>query len=106
MKIEKTHSFARSECKKRLQELCRYWKVKYGIEDVWTGDNATVSGSILGFSFEASLEIDDNQIVVVGPPPNILVRGRVIGYIEHKLTQYLDPDTSLSDLAEARTGRA
>lgn len=99
MQIKRPNEFDVSEAMERLRALVTYWQDKYGIEPDWKDDGASVSGNIMGFSFEAHLTVDDAEILVKGPPPNILVRGRVIGYIEEKLDEYLDPEVSVDDLA-------
>ena len=98
MRIHKAHTFDKKEAKQRLVALCEYWQSKYGIEPDWSEDSAHVSGSIMGFSFNADLAIHDDHILVTGPPPSLLVRGRVIGYIEDKLEEYLDPEVEVDDL--------
>lgn len=99
MRITRPNDFDIDEARERLQALCVYWENEYGIEPTWSDDGATVRGNIMGFAFEAELTIDEQKITVEGPPPHILVRSRVIGYIERKLDEYLDPDVDVDALA-------
>ena len=98
MRITRPNDFEVEETRARLEKLCTYWETEYGVEPTWSDSGAIVSGNIMGFSFEAELTIGEKQIVVEGPPPNILVRSRVVGYIERKLDEYLDPDVELDEL--------
>ncbi len=98
MRIEKSHEFKKDQAKKRMKELCEYWQNKYGITPSWKKDQVSVAGNIMGFSFDALLTVEGNQVVCEGPPPNLLVRKQVIHYIEQKIEEYLDPDVDLKDL--------
>lgn len=102
MKIEIPHELKAADAKSRMKELGLYWEKKYGIKPSWTKDSAKVKGSIMGFSFDAVLDVAKEAVTLSGPEPNFLVRKKVIGYLEHKLKEYLDPDTSLKDLESKR----
>jgi hypothetical protein len=102
MKIEVPHELKAADARSRMKELGLYWEKKYGIKPSWTKDSAKVKGSIMGFSFDAVLDVAKAAVTLSGPEPNFLVRKKVIGYLEHKLKEYLDPDTSLKDLESKR----
>ena len=100
MKLEIPHELKHADAKARIKALGEYWSKKYGIKPEWTKDAAKVAGSIMGFKFAADITIGKDAVVLEGPEPNFLVKKKVIGYLEHKLNEYLDADTSLKDLAK------
>jgi hypothetical protein len=102
MKLEIPHDLKAAEAKARMKELGEYWKAKYGIKPSWTKDSATVAGSIMGFKIEADMTVGKEMVTLEGPEPNFLIRKKVIGYLEHKMKEYLDSDNSLKDLAAKR----
>ena len=102
MKLEIPHELKLADAKARMKELGDYWAKKYGVKPSWAKDTGKVKGSIMGFSFDATLEIAKDKVSLEGPDPNFLVRKKVVGYLEHKLQEYLDPDNSLDDLKEKR----
>lgn len=102
MKIDIPHELKAADAKARMKELGEYWKKKYGVKPAWAKDAATVKGSIMGFSFDATLTIAKDKVSLEGPDPNFLIRKKVVAYLEHKLNEYLDPDNSLDDLASKR----
>lgn len=98
MKLEIPHELKHADAKARMKALGDYWKAKYGVKPSWSKDVGKVVGSIMGFKFDAELTVNKDAVVLEGPEPNFLVKKKVIGYLEHKLKQYLDPDVSLKDL--------
>ena len=102
MKMEIPHELKLAEAKARMKELGEYWKAKYGVKPAWTKDSGNVKGSIMGFSFDATLIIAKDKVTLEGPDPNFLVKKKVLGYLEHKLNEYLDGDNSLEDLEAKR----
>ena len=102
MKLEIPHKLKAADAKARMKELGEYWAKKYGIKPSWSKENAKVSGSIMGFSFDANIALEKDQVILSGPEPNFLVRKKVIGYLEHKLKEYLDPKVTLEELAAKR----
>ena len=102
MKIEIPHKLKPADAKARMKELGEYWSKKYGIKPSWSKDSAKVTGSIMGFSFDAVLDVAKEAVSLEGPDPNFLVRKKVVGYLEHKLKQYLDPKTTLEELEAKR----
>lgn len=102
MKIEIPHTLKAADAKARMKELGAYWNKKYGVKPVWTKDTAKVVGKIMGFSFDATLEIAKGAVSLEGPDPNFLIKKKVVGYLEHKMKEYLDPETSLEDLETKR----
>lgn len=102
MKIEIPHKLKAADAKARMKELGAYWNKKYGVKPAWTKDTAKVVGKIMGFSFDAQLDVEKSAVVLEGPDPNFLIKKKVVGYLEHKLKEYLDPDTSLEDLEAKR----
>ena len=102
MKLEIPHKLKLADAKARMKELGTYWSAKYGIKPSWSKDTAKVAGSIMGFKFDATIAVAKDTVTLEGPEPNFLVRKKVIGYLEHKLKEYLDPKTSLEDLEAKR----
>ena len=99
MKLEIPHELKAADAKGRIKALGEYWSDKYGIKPSWTKDVAKVAGSIMGFKFDAEITVGKDMVVLEGPEPNFLVKKKVIGYLEHKLKEYLDPDVTLKELA-------
>src|SRR4051812_30111559 len=104
MKVEIPHKLKPADAKARMKELGNYWSTKYGIKPTWTKESAKVSGSIMGFSFDAVLDAGKEAVSLGGPDPNFLVRKKVIGYLGQKLKQSLAPKPSLEDLEAKREG--
>ncbi len=102
MKIEIPHKLKAADAKARMKELGSYWSAKYGIKPTWNKDTATVVGSIMGFKFDATMAVGKEAVVLEGPEPNFLVRKKIIGYLEHKMTEYLDSKTTLAKLEAKR----
>lgn len=102
MKLEIPHELKLADAKARMKELGEYWKKKYGVKPSWTKDSGNVKGSIMGFSFDASVDVKKDKVTLEGPDPNFLVRKKVMAYLEHKLTEYLDGENSLEELEEKR----
>jgi len=100
MKLEIPHELKPADAKARIKALGEYWTAKYGIKPSWTKDVAKVAGSIMGFKFDAEITVGKDAVVLEGPEPNFLVKKKVIGYLEHKLNEYLDPDVTLKELAK------
>jgi hypothetical protein len=103
MRFEKSHNFSRDEVMARMRLLGEYWTQKYGVRPRWDGDTMAVGGSIIGISFEATMAVGENKIECEGPDPPRLFRKKfeqyVVGYLEHKLGQYLDPKATPDELA-------
>ena len=102
MKIEIAHKLKPADAKARMKELGAYWEKKYGIKPSWTKDSAKVAGSIMGFKFDAVMEVAKAAVTLEGPDPNFLIRGKVTGYLEHKMKEYLDAKNTLEDLVAKR----
>ena len=102
MKLEIPHELKAADAKARMKALGEYWAAKYGIKPTWSKDTAKVVGSIMGFKFDADLSVAKDQVTLEGPEPNFLVKKKVIGYLEHKLKEYLDPDVSLKELEKKK----
>jgi hypothetical protein len=98
MKLEIPHELKLADAKARMKSLGEYWETKYGVKPTWTKEGGKVVGSIMGFKFDAELTIAKDQVTLEGPEPNFLVRKKVIGYLEHKLTEYLDSEVTLKEL--------
>ena len=105
MKVDIAHKLEAADAKARMKELGEYWHERYGIEPTWSKDSAQVAGSLMGFAFDARLDVAKNAITIEGCNPNFLIRTKIIGYLEQKMSEYLDAKTSLTEL-EAKRAKA
>ncbi len=98
MKITKPHSFSADDAVARLRALTQYWDSRYGTRTSWTGNAARIVGKVKGIKFDGKFSVADSSLnadVKVGFLAEKM-GGR--GYVEHKLEQYLDPNTTLDAL--------
>ena len=98
MKISKPHSFSAEDAAARLRALTTYWDTKYGTRTSWTGNSARIQGKVKGIKFDGTFNIGDSSLdadVKVGFLAEKM-GGR--GYVEHKVEQYLDPNTPVESL--------
>ncbi len=98
MKISKPHSFSAEDAAARLRALTTYWDTKYGTRTSWTGNAARIQGKVKGIKFDGPYNIGDSSLdadVKVGFLAEKM-GGR--GYVEHKVEQYLDPNTPVESL--------
>jgi hypothetical protein len=99
MKIEKNYTFERDEALSRIQALTDYWK-RHGVVSDWRDNSVKISGRIKGIKLNASVTVDDKRLygeVKVGFLAEKLGGSQ---YVERKLGEYLDPNTSVEALQE------
>jgi hypothetical protein len=100
MKVEyPIGSLSREDARARLQALGDYLQKRHGIHVTWNGDSASVSGKYLVVAIEGSLSFQGANAVFEGKDPGFLWRGKAKDYLHGKLSAYLDPATSLEELA-------
>jgi len=98
MKLDRTHSFSQEEAVARVRALTDYWDTRHGTHTDWQGSTARIKGKVKGLSFDGTFSIDERHLVAevkVGLLAEAL-GGR--GYVERKLTDYLDPARTLEEL--------
>lgn len=101
MKFEHPHSLGKDEAKRRIERLGEYWRARYGVAVAWAGDSARLTGSAKGIVFDATVTVADAVVCAEGTDPGMLMRALVTGYFKRKLSDYLNPSTSLDDLERA-----
>ena len=98
MKIQTPHALSLEDATARIKSLTLYWDTKYGTTTTWNGNNARIKGRVRGIKFDGTFFVELHQLegdIKVGFLAE-RIGGR--GYVERKLKQYLDPDTSLATL--------
>jgi hypothetical protein len=92
------HTLSKDEAKKRIEELTRYWGGKYGVTSSWAGDQAHITGRVMGIKIDAKLNVTDKGISGEATDPGMLFRNKARDYLTHKFTSYLDSKKSIDDL--------
>ena len=98
MKIQQPHSLSQEEATERMKSLTLYWDTKYGTRTTWDQHTAHIKGRVRGIKFDGTFRVEQHQLfgdIKVGFLAE-RIGGR--GYVERKLQQYFDPNTSLETL--------
>jgi putative polyhydroxyalkanoate system protein len=98
LSLEVSHALGRESAKKRMELLTQRWERKYGLRSTWAGDTARLSGTIMGISLQATLEVNDQSVRGEASDPGILFRSKAKKYLEEKLASYLDPSKTPTGL--------
>lgn len=99
MRVECAYGGGRGQARDRLRALGEYLSNRHGIGVRWVDDDhAVVSGKYVMFSFEGKMAIDEGRVVLEGPDPGFVLRGKAREYLERKLAKYLDPATPIDAL--------
>jgi hypothetical protein len=98
LSFEVPHTLPKEEARKRLEQLTRYWAGKYGVASRWSGDEATLSGKVMGISLSATLKVTESKVGGEATDPGMLLRGKAKKYLTHKFNSYLDPAKTLEQL--------
>ena len=98
MKFDVPHSLPKDEAKKRVQQLVDYWGQKYGVKCQWNGDQASVSGRVMGITLDANFEVREGLVCGEGTDPGMLLRNKAKQYIQGKFNDFLDPSKSSAEL--------
>ena len=100
LQISSDHRFDTDAALERIQALTAYWQAKYGVDLKWRKNRCTIGGRVLGIGFEASIEVKAAHVMFEGPDPSFVIRRFVKRYLDHKLGQYMDPNTPVAELEE------
>jgi putative polyhydroxyalkanoate system protein len=103
LSLEVAHALGRESAKKRMELLIQRWQQKYGLRSAWAGDTARLSGTIMGISLQATLEVNDQSVRGEASDPGILFRNKAKKYLEEKLSLYLDPSKSPEGLEQSNS---
>ena len=98
MKIQQPHSLSEEDATARMKALTLYWDTKYGTRTIWDETHARITGRVRGIKFDGTFDVQQRQLsgdIKVGFLAE-RIGGR--GYVERKLAQYFDPNTSLETL--------
>jgi len=101
MKIERSFSLPAEEVRERLQLLTQHWG-KHGVTASWEGDCATLSGKVRGITFDGTLQVETTQIRGDIKASGLFAETLGRPYVESKLTEYLNPATSVDQLRSKR----
>ncbi len=97
MEFHVSHTLPRAEARARIEKLTSYWS-RHGIQSTWNGDEAQLSGKVLGMHLVATLRVSDSQVGGVASDPGMLFRGQAKKYLTEKFAHFLDPNVPLADL--------
>lgn len=103
LSLEVSHALGRESAKRRMELLIQRWERKYGLRSSWAGDTARLSGTILGISLQATLEVNDQSVRGEANDPGILLRSKAKKYLEEKLGLYLDPSKTPEGLEQSNS---
>lgn len=98
MKIRHPHHLGKEDATARMQALTLYWDTRYGTRTSWDGSKARITGRVRGIKFDGTFDVEESQLagdIKVGFLAE-KIGGR--SYVERKLAQYFDADTSLEVL--------
>ena len=98
MKIQQPHALTQEDATARMKSLTLYWDTKYGTRTTWDDSHAHIIGRVRGIKFDGTFDVEPHQLcgdIKVGFLAE-RIGGR--GYVERKLQQYFDPNTSLETL--------
>ncbi len=101
LSLEVSHALGRELAKKRMELLIQRWERKYGLRSSWAGDTARLSGTVMGISLQATLEVSDQSVRGEASDPGILFRNKAKKYLEQKLGLYLDPSNTPEGLEQS-----
>ena len=99
MNFEVAHTLPKEDARARMEKLTQYWGSKYGVKSHWNGDEATLSGKVMGITLDAKLHVTQEKVGGEGSDPGMLLRGQAKKYLTHKMSSFLDPRKKLEDLA-------
>ena len=91
------HSLTLADAKRRMERLTQYW-AKHGIQSSWKGDEAKLSGKVMGLTLDATMRVTDKTVGGEATDPGMLLRGQAKRYLTHKFESWLDPGKSLEEL--------
>jgi putative polyhydroxyalkanoic acid system protein len=103
LSLEVSHALSRESAKRRMELLIQRWERKYGLRSSWSGDTARLSGTILGISLQATLEVNDQSVRGEANDPGILFRNKAKKYLQEKLGLYLDPSKTPEGLEQSNS---
>ena len=98
MKISKPHSFSADDAAARLRALTSYWDSRYGTKTTWTGYAARIVGKVKGIKFDGKFNVAESTLNADVKVGFLAERMGGKGYVEHKLEQYLDPNSPIESL--------
>lgn len=101
MKIERSFTLPADEVRERLRLLTEHWG-KHGVNASWEGDCATLSGKVRGISFDGTLQVEATQLRGDIKASGLFAETLGRPYVESKLSEYLNPSTSVEQLRSKR----
>ena len=97
IRFEVSHSLTLAEAKRRMERLTQYW-AKHGIQSVWKGEEAKLSGKVMGLHLDATMRVTEKTVGGEATDPGMLLRGQAKKYLTHKFETWLDPGKSVEEL--------
>jgi 3-methyladenine DNA glycosylase/8-oxoguanine DNA glycosylase len=91
-------SISQREAVERVRALTDYWAAQYGTTTEWVDTRGTISGRVLGLSFQARFQVEPRRMLGELEVSFLAVKMGGRQYLKRKLDHYLDPDNSLEDL--------
>jgi len=98
IRLDIPHTLPRDQAKQRVEKLLGHWSRKYGVSTQWSGDEAKLSGKVMGISLAADLKVQDGKVDGEATDPGFLFREKAKKYLTEKFAHYLDPKTPLEKL--------
>lgn len=103
MRIDYPHPFSVDDARTRLEALGDYLNNRHGIKIGWSDPNtASFDGKYLVVRIEGEMQLAEGIVKLRGKDPGMLWRKKAKGYLEKKLREYLDPETSIDDLPRTK----
>jgi hypothetical protein len=93
LSFEVPHKLPKEQARQRVEGLLKHWVTKFGVTYQWNGDEAKVSGKVMGISLDAALKVLDGKVSGEGTDPGLLLRGQAKKYVSQKLEETLDPNS-------------
>ncbi len=96
MEVTVQHQLGAAEAKKRIVSLAADLKSRYpdqagDLRENWQGDRCQVTGSVMGFALDYSLQVTDKSATVAGTLPWMArpMEGKITAAITDALTNAL-----------------
>ncbi|MCC6747507.1 MAG: polyhydroxyalkanoic acid system family protein [Deltaproteobacteria bacterium] len=105
MKIDANHAFTVEEAQARIKALTDYWAKRYGVQTLWNGSTAQISGKVRGVSFNGQIAVDAQSVRADVKAGFLAEKLGGRSYVDGKLRDYLNPGHTVEQL-QARVAAA
>ncbi|MBX3251784.1 MAG: polyhydroxyalkanoic acid system family protein [Myxococcales bacterium] len=98
MILDHRYTVSDEDAVERLRALADYWDAKHGVKARWEGHVAHFDGKVMGVRFSGAVSITGGNVHADVKAGFLAEKLGAKAYVQRKLTDYLDPATSLEEL--------